>query len=208
MTRGGRAVAKAGPERRCIVLGESGPTDRLLRFVLGPDGMVVPDLAERLPGRGAWVTADRAVLDKAMRRNQFSRAFGAPVRLPPDLAGVVEQGLAHRLRDAIAMARKAGLATSGFDTVRHRLRQGPVAALVEASDGSEPQRAKLRPLAGEAPRIDGLTATELGLAFGREFVIHAALDSGGAAERAIREQRRLAGFRPAPDAATRSATAP
>ena len=208
MTRGGRAVAKDGPERRCIVLGESGPTDGLVRFVLDPDGTVVPDLAERLPGRGAWVTADRKVLEKAVRRNQFNRAFGGPVRLPPDLAGLVEQGLARRLGDAIAMARKAGLATSGFDTVRSRLRQGPVAALIEASDGSEAQRAKLRPLAGSAARIDSLTATELGLAFGREFVIHAALDSGGAAERAIREQRRLAGFRVAPDAAGRPAPEP
>ena len=201
MTRGGRAVLREGPERRCIVLGESGPTDALVRFVLGPDGSVVPDLAERLPGRGAWVTAAREALEKAIRRNQFGRAFKAPARIPPDLVEAVEAGLARRLVDAIALARKAGLATSGFDGVKSRLKQGPVAALIEASDGSEAQRSKLRPLAGGAPRIDALTATELGLAFGREFVIHAALDSGGAADRAIREQRRLEGFRVASDGA-------
>lgn len=200
MARGGLKAEQDGPERRCIVLGTSGPTDPLVRFVLGPDGTVVPDLAERLPGRGAWVTADAAALAKACSRRLFSRAFRTQAQTPPDLVAMVETGLARRLVDALALARKAGLATAGFDAVKSRLKAGPVAALVEAADGAEGGRAKLRPLAGEAPRIDALTATELGLAFGREFVIHAVLDSGGATDRAVREQRRLKGFRGQPSA--------
>jgi predicted RNA-binding protein YlxR (DUF448 family) len=195
MARGGAKTGQDGPLRRCIVRGETGPTDPLVRFVLGPDGSVVPDLAERLPGRGAWVTAAADVLAKACARNLFGRAFKAPARVPPDLMQTVEQGLARRLVESLALARKAGLATAGFDAVKSRLRSGSVAALVEANDGAEGGRAKLRPLAGDAPRIDSLTAAELGLAFGREFVIHAVLDSGGAADRAVREHRRLSGFR-------------
>ncbi|MEE3101075.1 MAG: DUF448 domain-containing protein, partial [Pseudomonadota bacterium] len=78
MTRGGRRKDREdGPERRCIVLGESGPTDGLIRFVVGPDGDVVPDLAERLPGRGMWLTSSREVLDQAIRTRAFARAARA-----------------------------------------------------------------------------------------------------------------------------------
>ena len=197
MTRGGRARTREDPERRCIATGTRGPTAPMVRFVLAPDGVVVPDLAERLPGRGAWVTAAQAALERACAKGLFARAFRAPARVPPELVAAVEAGLARRLIDAIALARKAGLATTGFDAVKSRLKAGAVAALIEAADGSVPQRAKLRPLAGGAPLVDRLTAAELGLAFGREFVIHAVLDRGGAAERVEREHARLSGFRAA-----------
>ncbi|MEO1689749.1 MAG: RNA-binding protein, partial [Pseudomonadota bacterium] len=170
-------------------------------FVLGPDGAPVPDLAERLPGRGLWLTATRAAAETAVKKRAFSRAARAPAEAPADLPDLLERLLAERAVQAVALARKAGLAVAGFEKVKARLRDGPVGALVEARDGSEPQRAKLRPLAGEAPRLDVLTADELGLAFGRASVIHAALDSGGAGDRALREALRLSGFRVGPDAA-------
>jgi hypothetical protein len=117
--------------------------------------------------------------------------------VPEGLVEQVERGLARRAIDAVALARKAGLATAGFEQVRERLRAGPVACLIEASDGSPAQRARLRPLAGGAAVVDCLSSGELGLAFGREFVIHAVLDAGGAADRVVREARRLAGLRSA-----------
>ncbi len=195
MARGGRDDPRDGPERRCVASGESAPVEGLVRFALAPDGMVTPDLAERLPGRGVWVVARRDMVEKAARRNFFARGFRAAARVPEGLADLVEAGLARRAVEAIGLARKAGLATTGAEKVKARLRTGPVAALIEAADGSEQGKARLRPLAGEAPRVDRLTAAELGLAFGREFVIHAVLDAGGAAERVVRESRRLAGFR-------------
>jgi ribosomal protein L7Ae-like RNA K-turn-binding protein len=167
--------------------------------------MVVPDLAEKLPGRGVWVTARRDLVEKAVKRNLFARGLKQPAKAPEGLVSLLEQGLARRLTEAVAIARKAGLAVSGFDKVKARLKAGPVGALVEASDGSEPQRAKLRPLAGDAPVVACLTAEELGLAFGREFVIHASLDAGGATDRVLRESRRLAGFRGAESGAPASA---
>mgnify|MGYP001796647265 CR=1 FL=1 len=202
MPRGGtRKQRDDGPERRCIVTGESGPRTGLIRFVLGPDGAPVPDLAERLPGRGMWLSATRDAAEQAIKKRAFSRAARAPVETPGDLPDMLERLLAERAVQTVALARKAGLAVAGFEKVKARLQQGGVGALMQAGDGSEPQRAKLRPMAGEAPIIDVLTADELGLAVGRASVIHAALDSGGAADRALRESLRLSGFRAGPDAA-------
>lgn len=196
MTRGGRVRDHDGPERRCVASGSSQDTDALIRFVLDPEGRVTPDLAERLPGRGVWVGAERALLDKAVKRNLFARGLKSAAAIPAGLAEAVEAGLARRLIEAIGLARKSGLAVTGFEKVKARLKAGPVAALIEACDGAEQGRARLRPMAAGAPVVDVLNAGELGLAFGREFVIHAVLDKGGAAERVLRESRRLAGFRP------------
>ncbi|MGB0498060.1 MAG: RNA-binding protein [Rubricella sp.] len=195
MARGGRKAEREGPERRCIARGESGATDLLIRFVVGPDGAIVPDLAERLPGRGIWLSADRAAFDLAERKKLFSRAARMQVSVPVGLADLVEELLARRLVELIALARKGGHAVAGFLKTDQRLRAGPVGALIEAVDGSEGQRRKLRPLKGDAPVIAVLNAEELGVAFGRDHVIHAALDEGGLTEKVLRDARRLEGLR-------------
>jgi len=189
--------ARSGPERRCIASATSGPTDRLIRFVLGPGGHLVPDLAEKLPGRGVWLTADPAMADRAVKKRLFARAFRREVAVPDDLAGLLERLLAERLVQTVALARKAGAAVTGFEKVRARLGQGPVGALIAAADAAADGMTKLRRSAGDAPTIRSLGAGELGLAFGREFAIHAALDPGGLAARAIRDAARLEAFRPA-----------
>ncbi len=201
MTRGGAARNRETPERRCIATGESGPTDRLVRFVLGPEAVVVPDLAAKLPGRGVWLTADRALVERAVAKGLFSRAFKAQATAPGDLADRLEALLAQRLIDVIGLARKAGQAVTGFEKVRARLKEGAAGALVQASDGAADGRSKLARTAGGVPGgvaiIEVLDAAELGLAFGRDFAIHAALDRGGFADRAIGEAARLSGLRPA-----------
>lgn len=196
MTRGGRRKDREdGPERRCIVLGESGPTDTLIRFVIGPDGDVVPDLAEKLPGHGIWLTSRREVLEQAIRKRAFSRVARAPVTVPEGFAARLESLLARRLGDSVALARKAGLAVTGFEKVKARLKKGPVAVLLHAIDGSDQGLGKLAPLSGDATLIDVLSSEELGLAFGRDYVIHAALEADGATDRVLREAARLSGFR-------------
>ena len=189
------------PERRCIATGESGPTGRLIRFVLGPEAVVVPDLAGRLPGRGVWLTAERALVERAVAKRLFARAFKAPAAAPGDLADRVEALLARRLIDLIGLARKAGQAVTGFEKVRARLKEGAAGVLVQASDGAADGKAKLARMAGGVPGevrvIEVLNSTELGLAFGRDFAIHAALDRGGFADRVIGEAVRLGGLRPA-----------
>lgn len=199
MTRGGRSKAQDAPERRCIASGESGPTGPLIRFVLGPDDGVVPDLAGKLPGRGAWLSADRAAVAKALKKNLFARAFRRPVRVAPDLADQLEALIARRLIEFVGLARKAGQAVTGFEKVRARLGEGKAAVLVTASDAAADGRTKLGRIApGGVARIDLLDSGELGLAFGRDFAIHAALDAGGIADRALIEAGRLAGFRSPP----------
>lgn len=189
---------KQAPERRCIVSGETGGKAGLIRFVLSPDGVVFPDLAERLPGRGVWVLADRAMVEQGTRKNAFARAFKQAVKVPPDLVTMIESALVRRTIEAIGMARKAGLAVCGFEKTKFCLLSGKAVALIEARDGAEDGMRKLRSMGEGTQRINRLDSHELGLAFGRDSVIHAALERGGASLRAAREARRLAGFRAPP----------
>lgn len=199
MTRGRRDRTLErldGLDRRCIATGEAQPRDGLIRFVLGPDGAVMPDLAEKLPGRGVWASATRTALDKAVAKGLFSRGLKTKVDAPADLSDQVERLLTRRLTDSVALARKAGAAVCGFERVRETLLGGRVALLFAASDGAEGGKSKLRGLAEDAKTCSVLSSVELGLAFGRETVIHAALLDGGITKRVLREVGRLEGFRP------------
>lgn len=195
MTRGGRARTRDEPERRCIVTRESQPKAGLIRFVVSPEGAVTPDLAERLPGRGIWVGADRAILARAVNKGLFARAAKMAVKTDPALVAQVEALLARHVVDLIAMARKAGEAVTGLEKVKAALVAERVAVLVQASDGSVRGRAALRPPEGEGAHVMCLRGHELGLAFGRDNVIHAAVLRGGLADRVRREALRLAGVR-------------
>ena len=194
MGRGGRDKERDQPERRCIVTGETGGKAGLIRFVLSPEGVVVPDLAEKLPGRGIWVTAGRSELDRAVAKNLFSRAARAQATLPEGLVAQVEAALAARVVQSLSLARKAGLAVCGFEKVKDWLARGRVKVLLQASDGSE--RGKGRLWTPEGGRWFGcLTAQEMGLAFGRAHAIHSALAPGGLTETVIRDAGRLSGLR-------------
>lgn len=195
MTRGGRNEDKDEPERKCIVSGESQPKGGLIRFVLGPDGMIVPDLLGRLPGRGIYVGADRAALAKAATKGLFARAARAPAKVPADLADMVEGLLARRVVELLSLARKAGDAVTGYEKVKDWLVKGTATVLIQASDGSERGKAKLRPPEKTRLFIGCLTAQEMGLAFGREHAIHGALAAGGLSDRVVEEAARLAGLR-------------
>jgi predicted RNA-binding protein YlxR (DUF448 family) len=195
MTRGGRARDRDEPERRCIVTGDRAPKAGLIRFVIGPDGAVVPDVLGRLPGRGIYVSADREALDKAGRKGLFARAARAPVTVPPDLPALVEALLVGRVTSLIALARKAGQAVTGREKVLDWLAKGEAAVLLHASDGSPREAARLRPPEGERTRIACLSAGELGLSFGRERAIHGALAAGGLTDRIVEEAARLGGLR-------------
>lgn len=195
MTRGGQTKERDAPERRCIATGETGPAAGLIRFVVGPGDALVPDLAGKLPGRGIWVTADRGALDRAATKGLFSRAARTKVQVPEGLADVVEEGLARRVIDLVSLARKAGRAVAGFEKVKGWLGTGEAAVLLQASDGSERGKTRLRPPTDNGGFIGVLRASELGLAFGREHVIHAALAAGGLTDRIREDARRLSGVR-------------
>ena len=202
MSRGGRDKDRTGePDRRCIATGEVQPKSGLIRFVVGPDGTIVPDLLEKLPGRGIWVAADRAALEKAVAKNLFARAARQPVTVPDGLVDHVEAALADRVVHLISLARKAGQAVAGYEKVKDWLGKEEARVLIQASDGSERGKSKLStPYGGRF--IGCLTGSELGLAFGRENVIHSALAGGGLTSRVVEEAAKLSGMRTTLDGGT------
>lgn len=195
MTRGGRTKDQDGPERRCIVTGVSQPKGGLIRFVVGPGEALVPDIDGKLPGRGIYVSAGREQIEQAVKRRLFARAARAPVAVPDGLADLVHDLLTRRVVDLLALARKAGQAVAGYEKAREWLMGGQAVVLVQAGDGSERGKTKLRPPEGEGAHVTCLTAAEIGLAFGREHVIHAALAAGGLSARVVEEAAKLARMR-------------
>lgn len=195
MGRGGASkVREDGPERKCIATGEAQPRYGLIRFVMGPDGQVVPDIAGKLPGRGVYVASSRSALDKAVSKKLFARGFKQTVTVPGGLVDMVEQGLARRVVDLISLARKSGSAVSGYEKSKDWLAKEVATVLIQAVDGSGRGKSKLStPHYGTY--IGWLTADELGVAFGRETVVHAALSSGGLSARVVEEAQRLRGLR-------------
>ena len=166
----------------------------MIRFVTGPDNQIVTDLLGKLPGRGIWVSADRAALEKAAAKNLFARAAKQPVQVPEGLADFVEAQLSLRVTNLISLARKGGEAVCGYEKVKDWLQKEEARVLIQASDGSERGKSKLStPYGGSF--IGWLTADELGLAFGRQTVIHGALASGGLTERVVEEAARLKNLR-------------
>ena len=196
---GGRA-----PRRTCIVTRTVQAPETMIRFVLDPAGAVVPDLRARLPGRGAWVSARRAAVEEAVRRRQFQRAFkGKAGDVPADLADRVGLALRTELRQALALANKAGCVVAGFSKVEAAIGGDPgVAAVVHAAEAREDGRRKiaaaLRRRHGNAisqvPIVDDLSESELDMALGRDHVIHAALVAGVGATGCLARWRRLRSF--------------
>ena len=181
-------------ERKCIVTGEVTPVTGLIRFVVGPENTVYPDILGKLPGRGMYVSATRAVLEEA-GRGQFSRSAKQAVTVPDGLVDEVERQLARHALEMITLARKASRAVCGFEKVKGWLAGGErVRVLLQASDGSERGKAKL--WTPEGARYFGcFTSEELGLAFGRGSVIHCALSTGKLSNRVVEEATKLRGLR-------------
>jgi predicted RNA-binding protein YlxR (DUF448 family) len=192
--------AKAHRERRDLVSGEVMDEPRLIRFVAGPDGVVTPDLAGKLPGRGMWVAANRTSIDTAAAKGGFSRAAKTKLSAGPGLADLVERLLAARILAGLGLARRAGALTSGFEKVRAAIATDKAAWLIEAADGAADGRRKLIGLAERRPNPPRVLAAfgsgELGLALGAENVIHLAFLAGRGAKRWTVDVERFSGFRP------------
>ncbi|HTI68011.1 MAG TPA: RNA-binding protein [Caulobacteraceae bacterium] len=197
---GPKTAAEAARQRRDIVSGAVMPEERLLRFVAGPGGIVVPDLDRKLPGRGLWVEATREAVETAAKKGLFSRAAKTKLAAPADLADQVEAMMARRCLERLGLARRAGALTWGMDKASSSIAAGKVAWMIEASDGSADGRRKLLQIARRQPRPPRLcgafTSEELGLASGLGHVIHLVFLAGRWAERWTEEIGRLAGFRP------------
>jgi uncharacterized protein len=187
--------------RRCALSRARRSKDELIRFVLGPDGFVVPDIKEKLPGRGVWLTAAHDVVAEAAKRNAFARALKLEAKAPEGLAGRVDQLLADAALGAFALANKAGEVVFGFAKIEEAIAKSGITALVHAREAAEDGCRKLDGKArgiGEGARIPSLrtfSADELGLASGRTNVIHAALIPGGAARKFLAAASRVGRYR-------------
>lgn len=190
--------------RRCIVTRQALEKPAMIRFVLDPEDRVVPDLKEKLPGRGLWVTADRAILAEAVKKNAFARAARQSAKVPADLVDKVAELARREVAELIGLARKSGQLRAGFEKVQAALRDGRVRVLIAASDAAEDGKGKLARLAaGLAAGLRDrsgveictpLTAAELAQALGRAHAVHAAIAESGIAERIIIACRRLTGL--------------
>ncbi len=192
--------AETGPLRRCVVTRERQPKEQMIRFVVGPDRTVVPDLAATLPGRGIWLSARGDVLETARAQGGlgrvFARAARGPVMVPPDLPAVLEAALVRRIGELLGLARRAGQAVAGFDKAREWLRTGRGRLILQASDGSAAERARFLSGAGDSVTVlDPLPAAALGRVFGRDHVVHVAIAPGRLGERLALEATRLSGLR-------------
>jgi predicted RNA-binding protein YlxR (DUF448 family) len=189
------------PERFCVVTRTVRPVAELIRFVLGPDGEAVPDLKNKLPGRGVWVTASQDTLDDAIKRKVFARGFKRDVRIPTGLVGRTRLLLERSALDALAIAGKAGSVVAGYAKVETALARSRVVILLHAveaaPDGVGKLAAALRnsPSAGSIAVIQCLTSAQLDLALGRPNVIHAALLAGPSSDTVLARLRRLERFR-------------
>jgi predicted RNA-binding protein YlxR (DUF448 family) len=190
-------------ERTCIVTGEKGPPEAMIRFALSPGGEVAPDLRRKLPGRGVWTTLSFAVVAEAARRQAFSRGFKTKAAASPDLARDLDRMIERDALQFLSIANKAGLVTTGAAKVEAAIHGGDVVALIAASDGSPDGAAKLDRIARARPgaeadriaRINLFSSAQLDLALGRTNVIHAALGAGEASAAFLFRARRLAQYR-------------
>lgn len=194
--------------RTCALTRLEKPVDELVRFVVGPDEVLVPDVEARAEGRGVWISLSQEAVAEAIRKKAFARSLKSAVTVPDDLAELTRLRLEQRLLSALGMARKAGQFLSGATKVRAAMDANSIRALLTATDAAEDGRNKmlgaLRGLnharresgitAPDVPHFELLSSAQMGLALGLENVIHAALMTGAAAQSAVEKARRLARY--------------
>jgi hypothetical protein len=193
--------------RQCCLTRTERPVADLIRFVVGPDGALWPDVDAKAEGRGVWVTASRASVAEAVKKKAFTKSLKEPVNVVPDLADQVALRLEQRLLQSLSMARKAGQIVTGATKVRGAIEDGEVIALLTATDAAPDGRAKMlgalnaylrarqdEGMGQNVPHLELLSSAQMGLALGIENVIHAALTKGAAAQSALARAQRLARY--------------
>jgi predicted RNA-binding protein YlxR (DUF448 family) len=208
----GPRTDRSATMRMCAVTRQVLPIDELIRFVVSPQGGVIPDLKRKLPGRGMWISATRQAVAEAVKRHQFAKGFRRDVRVAPTIAADTESLLERSVIEALAIVAKAGQLVSGFGKVEDALAQGRAQALIHASDGAEDGTRKLDAIVRQNaginddsrpfPVVTALNSEQLDLALGRSNVIHAALLAGPASKTFLSRSHTLVRYRMADDDGT------
>lgn len=204
--------ASGAPERRCILTGDHGSREALLRLAISPEGLVLPDVHARAPGRGAWIGVDRAALEQALGagknggklKGALARAFkGAPLTIPEDLPERIQTALTRALTERLGLEMRAGHLQLGSDRIAEQARSGRVHWLAHASDAREDGSRKLDQawrvgMDAEGSGLAGITLpldrAALSVALGRDNVVHLALTDAAAAGRVDAPLKRLVHF--------------
>lgn len=183
---------KSVSQRRCLLSRTHDEPRHMLRFVIGPGGEVVPDLAARLPGRGMWLSANKVVLEDPQLARAFSRAARKKVAIPESFSARIKDGLAKRLLDGISLGRRAGEAVCGFQKCRERIVSGKVGVVICAADASQDEVARLLSGHRELPVV-WVPGAVLAASFGRERAVYAVMAPGVLAQRLKAEYKRFKG---------------
>lgn len=179
-------------DRMCMVTRAVQDEAELIRFVRRSDGLVFPDLKRKLPGRGVWVGVNAGLVAEAMKRNLFVKGFGAETKAPEDLVVMIENLLRKEALAGFSLARKAGIAVTGFSKVEAAIGRGVVKLLVHATEAASDGCEKLDRMAVSGPKTTNIfSCDELSLAFGQANVIHAAVNRGGMADKLLEQVRRV-----------------
>lgn len=201
-------AGKDNVERRCALTNEVKPAADLVRFVVGPDGVLVPDTDAKAEGRGVWISIGETFVAEAVKKKAFARSLKENVTLPDDLPGLTRRRLEQRFVASLQMARKAGQLLTGALKVKTALETGEALALITATDAAGDGRKKLLAThtavtktaaelgfdTPEIPHLELLDSAQLSLALGTENVIHAAPTQGAAGEAAVKRGERLARY--------------
>jgi len=183
---------KSSPQRRCIVTGDILSYEQMIRFVVGPDGVITPDLAGHLPGRGYWVTAKQSVLARAIQNDAFSRAARHKVIVPPALMDQVVVLARRACLDTLGLARRAWAVDYGYEAVRQALLRRKSGLVLVARNAPTEFAGKLDGVRGETPLNTLFTTAELSVALGRESLAFVAVAKGQWTLRLMIECSRLA----------------
>lgn len=179
----------------CILTREVKDEADLIRFVRGPSGEAVPDLARKLPGRGVWVSLNREVLAEVVRKKLFSRGFAAETTVPADMIERLSAQLRQQALSLMSLAKKAGEAVTGFMKVEEMVGRGRAKMLFHAIEAAPDGCRKLdKYMQPGMAKIVLFHSSELDLAFGRSNVVHAAVAKGGLAEKLLLGVRRIETF--------------
>ncbi|MDA0332825.1 MAG: DUF448 domain-containing protein [Proteobacteria bacterium] len=154
-------------ERTCITTGQTLPPHRLIRFVAAPDGYAIADLAGKLPGRGAWVTASEDAIRKADKRGHFKRALGGGLLSDDQTIMMIAAQLRARVLSIAGLARRSGILLGGSGKL---LAEGHCVGLLAADDASPRETEKLRSKLAVDWVARNFSATELGRIFGRDSI--------------------------------------